>query len=314
MDNVELKAYFLFLKYILYFFNSFNAFFQSAETRIHLLQLQSANFLLQICRNFLQKDYLKDVTTNINFAQKENQKDINDILLGSECEQYLEDLLLEGHMDAVTQVRQNCLQFYITAVEKVRKRLPINDDFLKKMQVFLPSISLFDSNRNTSFQHVCLIARNIGGFDEESLKYEWFILLADFTAEETQNLSLLDFDDMWKKMLQRQLSNGVYKYPNLRNLLSAVRCLPNSNADSERTFSILTDIKSKKRNKLSSTCVNAICVIKSALKSRGEIAANMKINEQHLSCMVSEKLYATCPTRKKSSFNLHAADESAGCS
>ncbi|EZA60001.1 SCAN domain-containing protein, partial [Ooceraea biroi] len=188
IDNVELKAYFLFLKYVLYwvikwrfyickvsylmtqyFFNAFNTFFQSTETRVHLLQLKSSTFLLQMCRNFLKKDYLKDVATNINFAQKENQKDINDILVGSECEKYLDNLILEDHIDAVTQVRQHCLQFYVTAAEEIRKRLPVND-VLKKLQVFIPSTAVFDSNRNTSFQHVSFIAKTIGGFDEESLK------------------------------------------------------------------------------------------------------------------------------------------------
>lgn len=52
MGNVELKAYFLFLKYILNLFNAFNAFFQALETRIHLLQLKSQNFLFEVCRNF----------------------------------------------------------------------------------------------------------------------------------------------------------------------------------------------------------------------------------------------------------------------
>lgn len=37
MENVETKAYFLFLKYALNLFNSFNAFFQAHETKIHLL-------------------------------------------------------------------------------------------------------------------------------------------------------------------------------------------------------------------------------------------------------------------------------------
>jgi len=59
MNNVEMKAYFLFLKYVLNFFNTFNAFFQALETRIHLLHPKSINFLFQICRNFLKEEYLK---------------------------------------------------------------------------------------------------------------------------------------------------------------------------------------------------------------------------------------------------------------
>jgi len=38
MQNVDIKAYLLFLKYILHFFNNFNIYFQAVETRIQLLQ------------------------------------------------------------------------------------------------------------------------------------------------------------------------------------------------------------------------------------------------------------------------------------
>ena len=64
---------------------------------------------------------------------------------------------------------------------------------------------------------------------------------------------------MWKKIVRN-------KYPNLKSLVNAVRSLPHSNADPERMFSLLTDLKTKKRNKLSNACVNATCTFKSALK------------------------------------------------
>ena len=95
------------------------------------------------------------------------------------------------------------MQFYLTAADKISKKLPITNNFLKYLQVFLPSVSLFDGNRETSFQHVSLVARTLDGFDEESLRTEWFALAADFTLEEKQNISKLNFDDMWKEILQR---------------------------------------------------------------------------------------------------------------
>ena len=52
MDNIETKAYFLFLQYILDLFNKFNAHFQSLETRIHELQPKSLTLLYKICQNF----------------------------------------------------------------------------------------------------------------------------------------------------------------------------------------------------------------------------------------------------------------------
>ncbi|EZA58879.1 General transcription factor II-I repeat domain-containing protein, partial [Ooceraea biroi] len=268
MENAEMKAYFLFVKHILYLFNEFSVFFQSTETRIHFLQIKSVNFLFQVCQNFIKKDYLKDIATNINFAQKKIQKDTNEIFLGSECEEYLNNLMIEGHIDTITTIRQNCLQFYIVAAQEIRKRLPITNDFLNNLQVFGASMSLLDDNRETSFHHVSFVARNLGGFDEEYLKEEWFTLPTDFTTEEKKSMAALNFDDMWKAIVQRQLPNSIYKYPNLRNILNAVRSFPNSNADPERMFSILTELKSNTRNKLSSTCVNATCVLKSALKNR----------------------------------------------
>ena len=78
-------------------------------------------------------------------------------------------------------------------------------------------------------------------------------------------------------------------------------------------FSLLTDLKTKKRNKLSSTSINASCVLKSALKARKETVLDMEINAKHFSLMSSDKLYSICP-KKMSSLTLYAADEIASTS
>ena len=118
---------------------------------------------------------------------------------------------------------------------------------------------------------------------------------------------MLNFDEMWKQIFQ-----CTYQYPNLKSLLNAIRSLPKSNADSERIFSLLPDLKTKKRNKLSSVSVNASCVLKSALKARRETAVDIEINEKHLSLMSNDKLYSACPKKQKSYLQLYAADEIAG--
>ncbi|EGI60375.1 hypothetical protein G5I_11559 [Acromyrmex echinatior] len=90
---------------------------------------------------------------------------------------------------------------------------------------------------------------------------------------------------MWKQILQSQHPKNINKYPNLIKLLNPVRSLPNSNADAERMFSFLIDLKTRKRNKLLSVSVNAACIVKSALKARKE-TFNMIIEEKHLSCII----------------------------
>ncbi|KYN05200.1 hypothetical protein ALC62_03907 [Cyphomyrmex costatus] len=102
--------------------------------------------------------------------------------------------------------------------------------------------------------------------------------------------------------------NNITKYPNLTNLLNAIRSFLNSNADPERMFSLLSDIKNKKRNKLSSTSVNASCIFKSVLNAKGETCLNMMIDEKHLSLMSTENLYASATKKDKSTLRLYAAD------
>jgi len=220
---------------------------------------------------------------NITFFLKENHKILNEINLGSECEEYLNELMIQGHKDVVTTVRENCLTFYVTAAEEIRKRLPVNNTFLSKLQVFASSGSLFNTDREKSFNDVFFISKTIGDFDEDALKKEWIALGSDLIIKGKENLSKLNFDNMWKEILQCQYPNNISKYPNLTNVLNAVRSLPNSNADPERMFSLLTDVQIKKRNKLSSASINAICVFKSALKAKRETCINMTIEEKHLS-------------------------------
>lgn len=309
MQNSDTKAYLLFLKYSLSVFEKFIASFRVVETKIHLLHPESINFLTNICTHFLKPDCINDLP-NVEFSKSENHKDLEDINLGPECEEYLERLLQEGegHKNLVLTVRSDCLQFYITAAEEISKRLPVNDEFLSKLEIFLPHIALLNRDRKTSFDDLMFIAQTLGGFDGNGLMEEWFKLNDDFTLEEKENLMKLNFDDMWVEILRSEyfLSHEV-KYPHLKSLLNAIRSLPNSNMDPECIFTFLSDIKRTKRNKLSSSAVNAICVLKSALKTRGETVLNMTIDAKHISLMSSDKLYANFTKTKKKNNQQNAA-------
>lgn len=73
------------------------------------MQLKSVNFLSKICQNFVKKEYLQNIATNIDFSQKQIQKNINEIFVGSQCEAYLNNLVIEDNVEAVVTIRQNCL-------------------------------------------------------------------------------------------------------------------------------------------------------------------------------------------------------------
>jgi len=138
----------------------------------------------------LKSEVLKYLLTNITFSEQENHKSIDEINLGSECEKYLHKLKEQGHADVIPSIRQNCLQFYIVAAQEIKKRLPIHDIFLLKLQILQSQVALLDGNRETSFNDVSFIAETLDGFDENGLKKEWLALYHDFTIKEKLKLKL----------------------------------------------------------------------------------------------------------------------------
>lgn len=300
----HLKAYLLFLKYTLNFFHIFNTIFQSTETKIHLLQSESLMLLNTVCKHFLKPELIEKIDDNFQFSLINHQKPLSEVNLGSECEKYLCELINEGHDDAVVNIRQYCLQFYICVAQETYKRLPINNQFLAKLQIFRPEVALCETGREKSYNDLHFIAETLTGFDQNILKNEWLTLPEKFTLMEKNQLASLNFDQMWINIFHQSDS-----FPNLKLILNAVRSLPNSNADSERVFSFLPDIKTKKRNKLSNTIVDAICVIKSALKTEKKTASTMMITDTHLSFMSSENFHSSFPKKKSNNLKLNDTNE-----
>ena len=91
MQNPEAKAYLLFLKYVLEYFNDFSLFFQSQQTRIHLLQNTAKTLLFDILRHFLEPQLLKhmDSVKLIDFSRGDNQIALDSIHLGPDCDTFL---------------------------------------------------------------------------------------------------------------------------------------------------------------------------------------------------------------------------------
>ncbi|KAE8745970.1 hypothetical protein FOCC_FOCC007332 [Frankliniella occidentalis] len=59
MRNPYFKAYLLFLKYALEYFNRMNALFQSAKVLVHKLQSESRQLLVQMCQNYMRPNVLE---------------------------------------------------------------------------------------------------------------------------------------------------------------------------------------------------------------------------------------------------------------
>lgn len=97
---------------------------------------------------------------------------------------------------------------------------------------------------------------------------------------------------MWKEIRAFTSSDGIVRFPTLWLLLGMIRAFPHSNAAAERAFSLIPDVKTKKRNTLSSKTLNSLCVIRSTLKSNRLSASKMSIAKNLLEKMTSYILYA----------------------
>lgn len=91
LNDHFIKAYLLFLKYSLNFFNNFNALFQSRKVLIHTLFENSHRLIREIETNFVIPKVLENIV-DFNVEDENNFRDINDINVEFECESFFTNI------------------------------------------------------------------------------------------------------------------------------------------------------------------------------------------------------------------------------
>jgi len=283
-DNF-IKAYMLFLKYSLHFFNNFNALFQSRTILIHKLFVSSQQLIRQLAQNFIIPEALTHIAS-LNVDDENIIQHLNDIYVGPECEHLLATLPLE----CAQEIRLKCLDFYKTAVKEILKRLPYNDPFFELLTFLDPQIALYHEGR-IKVKDLTDIAVRIGQIDITKLAFEWRILPSTFNDVEKKELASLDIENMWIKILEHKDFSGNKLFVTLNLLVEAVLSLPHSNAEAERIFSIVSDVKNKKRNRLSNDTVSAICIVRSSFQTQNINCLKFEVDSRHLELHNAQNLY-----------------------
>ena len=89
-----------------------------------------------------------------------------------------------------------------------------------------------------------------------------------FSDSEKIDMSKITTDLMWGKNTRNEKSYRRKSFPDLAELAERVISLSHSNADSERIFSWISDVKTKKRNRLKKKSIEAVLVTKSQLRTK----------------------------------------------
>lgn len=90
-----------------------------------------------------------------------------------------------------------------------------------------------------------------------------------------------DTIEFWRHISTLKNFNDEYIFKNIAELAMTILCIPHGNADVERIFSNMTDIKTKKRNKLSTALLEAVLRIKVDLHDNKLCCHNYAFTEEH---------------------------------
>lgn len=79
----------------------------------------------------------------------------------------------------------------------------------------------------------------------------------------------MSINEMWHNIGQvNDFTSDTKKFLNISKLEKMVLTLPHSNAEAERIFSVVNDVKTKKRNRISDDTLNAVTYCDQIIISR----------------------------------------------
>lgn len=112
-----------------------------------------------------------------------------------------------------------------------------------------------------------------------------------FDEAEKETIGKKSVEDFWWSLREIKNFEGNFEFKNICYLASICLSLPHSNAETERVFSVVTDVKNKKRNKLGSEALNAVSIIRFSGSKNNNCCKTFEVTNDHCKLMKKENLY-----------------------
>jgi hypothetical protein len=263
MRNPLNKAYLLFLSFVLNYFSKFNALFQGRNLLIQELYQKSVCILSQILQNYVKPHLLNNVI-GLNPKHPTNFLPLEEINLGYKCNLYITENL---PLDLQKEFKKSACSFTLSLQKKCRKGFQWKV-FFKELQLLNPKFALDKNNNNIhkAFPNVC--GQYETHVDINQLQFEWQSLPFAFSEHELNVLKEYGAEQFWAFVHNCKDGSDDLKFPQLTVLTKILLVMPHSNAECERIFSIVTDCKPKKRNRLGAQTLNAMAVYRSSMQAK----------------------------------------------
>ena len=182
-----------------------------------------------VMNRFLKPDAVKGLNgmalQKLDVKKKENQ---------------LENIEVDRLLKALSPFEQKkekekMLEFYITCVKYLQKKLPFDNTVLAAATCLHPH----NRKNKVTLKQIELLAKKFTHVIQETevskVKDEWKLYQAEDDAK--IDVSKCRIDHYWRKIFKFQLATGEPKYDNLSKLVKSVLSLHNGNAAVERSFS-----------------------------------------------------------------------------
>ncbi|XP_046972275.1 zinc finger protein 862 [Vanessa cardui] len=278
LNDPVMKAYFYFMGWMLPKFTTVNKYFQSESVVITKLNPKMTVLYKELLGLIFPASYINSTDIElIDPTQEVYHKDLKDIYLGLGATKTLE--LVEENRKTI--FRQNCKKFIVAACSAIRKRYPINDPIMTAISNLDPEICV-SAGRPESLAPLFpifprLIPKTLN--EQQELDDEWRRLLLHLPND--LEASQRPPDKFWQ--LVSQIDNeGTKVFKRLSTFMLAMLSLPHSNAECERIFSKVNDVKTKKRNKLITRSIRGNLLTQQSIKRHGQNCLDFKPGDEML--------------------------------
>ena len=127
--------------------------------------------------------------------------------------------------------------------------------------------------------------------NKKAVLNEWALLQNYFDAKAKEKYKSYDMLEFWDFLQNYSNYKNDKPFSNITALASIILSFPHANADVERVFAMMNDIKTKKRNKLSPCSLSSILRIKLDMKVKNKDCKTYEFNEEHIKLFKSSVMY-----------------------
>ena len=211
--------------------------------------------LRKLLVKFVQLRHIRNVADlrTIDYSDRGIQQGHSTIAVRMKVRAFLEDDEVAPAVQAafISDVRA----FYCAVVRKMVAKFPFDDPVLRDLGVLDPA-----ARENLTYEPIVrLAARFAPDVDPEQLKdeYEAFQLLGKDAIRLMEDGSARPIDQVWSEVFTIKTPMHVIRFPLLAKVMTPLLCLPHSNADAERLFSILRKVHTDARHRLNADTITA---------------------------------------------------------